>query len=218
MPLYYSLIARGTTILVDYAETTGNFQQVAASILEKIPSRDTKCTYLSGSYQFHVIVEDGLVFLCMAEKEFGMMQPYGFLEEIKRRFCNSSLKHRAQHAHAFEFKRDFAQVLASQMTAYSEPEGPTSDNLGKVKREVQDVKNVMTKNIEKVLERGEKIDVLVDKAESLDHSAQTFQRHSSQLRKKMWWQNTRMCLILILLLALIITAIVLIALAVEKKL
>ncbi|KAK3699098.1 hypothetical protein QZH41_008895, partial [Actinostola sp. cb2023] len=107
-------------------------------------------------YQFHVIVEDGLVFLCMAEKEFGMTQPYGFLEEIKRRFSNSSLKHRASHAHAFEFKRDFAQVLASQMTIYSDPVGPSSDNLGKVKREVQDVKDVMTKNIEKVLERGEK--------------------------------------------------------------
>jgi len=35
---------------------------------------------------------------------------------------------------------------------------------------VNEVKNVMTQNIEKVLERGERIDVLVGKAEELDHS------------------------------------------------
>ena len=35
--------------------------------------------------------------------------------QIKRRFVNSSLKQRAISAHAYEFRRDFGQVLASQM-------------------------------------------------------------------------------------------------------
>ncbi|EDO43738.1 predicted protein [Nematostella vectensis] len=218
MPLYYSLIARGGTILVDYAETTGNFQQVTYTILEKIPGNDTKCTYVSGSYQFHVIVEDGLVYLCMADKEFGKKDPYAFLEEIKRRFSNSSLKARARTAQSFEFKRDFAQVLATQMALYSDPGRAGGDAINKVQREVDEVKDVMTKNIEKVLERGERIDILMDKAETLDNSAQTFQRHSSRLRKKMWWQNTRMCIILIFVLLIIIAIIVLIALGAEGKL
>ena len=37
--------------------------------------------------------------------------------QIKRRFENSSLKQRARTAHAYEFKRDFGQVLASQMVS-----------------------------------------------------------------------------------------------------
>ncbi|XP_032241231.2 vesicle-associated membrane protein 8 isoform X2 [Nematostella vectensis] len=184
MPLYYSLIARGGTILVDYAETTGNFQQVTYTILEKIPGNDTKCTYVSGSYQFHVIVEDGLVYLCMADKEFGKKDPYAFLEEA----------------------------------LYSDPGRAGGDAINKVQREVDEVKDVMTKNIEKVLERGERIDILMDKAETLDNSAQTFQRHSSRLRKKMWWQNTRMCIILIFVLLIIVAIIVLIALGAEGKL
>lgn len=49
MSIIYSLIARGTTVLVDYTETTGNFQQITGSILQKIPLHDdTKCTYVSG--------------------------------------------------------------------------------------------------------------------------------------------------------------------------
>lgn len=49
MSIIYSLIARGTTVLVDYTESSGNFQQITGSILQKIPLHDdTKCTYVSG--------------------------------------------------------------------------------------------------------------------------------------------------------------------------
>lgn len=49
MSIIYSLVSRGTTVLVDYTETTGNFQQITGSILQKIPlHNDTKCTYVSG--------------------------------------------------------------------------------------------------------------------------------------------------------------------------
>lgn len=219
MSIIYSLIARGTTVLVDYTESSGNFQQITGSILQRIPLHDdTKCTYVSGSYHFHVIVDDGLVYLCMADEDFGKRQPYAFLEEIKRRFVNSSLKQRAISAHAYEFRRDFGQVLVSQMSLYSDPGYDESDQISKVRREVNEVKDVMTENIEKVLERGEKIDVLVGKAEELDQSSQVFHRHSKRLRREMWWKNKKMCLILVFVIAVIIAAIVLAILGVEGKL
>lgn len=34
------------------------------------------------SYHFHVIVNDGIIFLCMADEDFGKRQPYAFLEEV----------------------------------------------------------------------------------------------------------------------------------------
>lgn len=219
MSIIYSLIARGTTVLVDYTESSGNFQQITGSILQKIPLHDdTKCTYVSGSYHFHVIVDDGLVYLCMADEDFGKRQPYAFLEEIKRRFVNSSLKQRAISAHAYEFRRDFGQVLASQMSLYSDPGYDESDQITKVRKEVNEVKDVMTQNIEKVLERGEKIDVLVGKTEELDHSSQVFHRQAKRLRREMWWKNKKICLILVFVVAIIIAVIVLAILGVEGKL
>lgn len=219
MSIIYSLISRGTTVLVDHTETTGNFQQITGSILQKIPlHNDTKCTYVSGSYHFHVIVDDGLIYLCMADEDFGKRRPYAFLEEIRQRFVNSSLKQRALTAYAYEFRRDFGQVLSSQMTLFSDPSHDETDQISKVRREVNEVKDVMTQNIEKVLERGEKIDVLVGKAEELDHSSQVFHSQSSRLRQKMWWQNKKMCLILIFVLLVVIAAIVLGVLGVEGKL
>jgi hypothetical protein len=45
-----------------------------------------------------------------------------------------------------------------------------SDNVSKLRSQVDEVKDVMTQNIERVLERGEKLDDLVDKTEDLEAS------------------------------------------------
>lgn len=37
-----------------------------------------------------------------------------------------------------------------------------------------------------VLARGEKIELLVDKCDDLQHQAQTFQKQGKQLRSRMW--------------------------------
>jgi hypothetical protein len=44
------------------------------------------------------------------------------------------------------------------------------------------VKNVMVQNIEKVLERGERIDILVDKTDTLNQASFAFKKRSTELR------------------------------------
>ncbi|KAK3036692.1 hypothetical protein RJ639_031560 [Escallonia herrerae] len=58
-----------------------------------------------------------------------------------------------------------------------------------------------------VLDRGEKIELLVDKTENLQFHADSFQRQGRQLRRKMWLQNFQIKLIvggIILVLIIII--------------
>ena len=43
-----------------------------------------------------------------------------------------------------------------------------------------------------VLDRGEKIELLVDKTENLQFQADSFQRQGRQLRRKMWIQSLQM--------------------------
>lgn len=77
--------------------------------------------------------------------------------------------------------------------------------------QVDEVKNIMVENIEKVLERGEKIELLVDKTDDLRFQAEKFQKTGRQLRSKMWWANCKMKLVVVaavLLLALIIFVLV----------
>ena len=54
-----------------------------------------------------------------------------------------------------------------------------------------------------VLDRGERIELLVDKTDHLQSQAFTFTRDSRKLKRKMWWQKSRMLLLIVLLLLII---------------
>jgi vesicle-associated membrane protein 4 len=66
----------------------------------------------------------------------------------------------------------------------------------------------MRENINKVSQRGERLDSLQDKTDNLAVSAQGFRRGANRVRKQMWYKDMRMriCLIggIILLLIVII--------------
>ena len=47
----------------------------------------------------------------------------------------------------------------------------------------------MTENIERVLERGERMDLLVDKTDRLGVGAHDFRVRSRGLKRQMWWKN-----------------------------
>lgn len=58
-----------------------------------------------------------------------------------------------------------------------------------------------------MLERGEKIELLVDKTDNLRFQADKFHKTGRQLRNKMWWQSMKMkiiILVIVLLIAVII--------------
>jgi len=55
-----------------------------------------------------------------------------------------------------------------------------------------------------VLERGERIELLVDKTENLNQSAFKFKKSSTQLKRAMWWKNIKIMIIIgIVLLAIV---------------
>ena len=59
-------------MLAEYTNTTGNFTTVTQSILDKIPTAtNSKMSYVYDRYLFHYIAEAGVVYMCMADEEFG---------------------------------------------------------------------------------------------------------------------------------------------------
>eukprot|EP00730_Choanoeca_flexa_P008321 TRINITY_DN12475_c0_g9_i3.p1 TRINITY_DN12475_c0_g9~~TRINITY_DN12475_c0_g9_i3.p1 ORF type:complete len:186 (+),score=14.77 TRINITY_DN12475_c0_g9_i3:41-559(+) len=113
MALIYSLVARGNTILAEYTDSSGNFTTVTQNILDKIPSRDQKCTYVYDQYLFHYIREEGIVYLCLADEGFGRRIPFAFLAQISKDF--SPYKNGAHKAIAYGYNREFSPVLQRQM-------------------------------------------------------------------------------------------------------
>ena len=64
----------------------------------------------------------------------------------------------------------------------------------------------MRDNINKVAERGERLDSIENKTDNLAISAQGFRRGANRVRKDMWWKDMkrRRCPILVVIILLIV--------------
>ncbi|XP_072165690.1 vesicle-associated membrane protein 7-like [Diadema setosum] len=214
MTILYSCIARGTTIMVELSRNDEhNFQQVVNSMMQNLAAKENfKSVYTSQDYLFHVIIQDGITYMCATSVDFRKQTSYAFLKEIMQKVAGCSLAQRVHHAGDMELDRDFSSVLGQEMDHYSTMKGGGNDKVAVLQNQVDEVKDIMTQNIDKVLSRGEKLDDLLVKTEDLEASARTFQKTASKVRKKMWWQNTRMQIILVIVVLIVILAVVLIAL------
>ncbi|KAJ6653867.1 hypothetical protein lerEdw1_008615 [Lerista edwardsae] len=86
--------------------------------------------------------------------------------------------------------------------------GPKNDKIRHVQNQVDEVIDVMQENITKVIERGERLDDLQDKSESLSDNATAFSNRSKQLRRQMWWRGCKMKAIVALIAVVVLLVII----------
>ncbi|CAA0823889.1 Putative vesicle-associated membrane protein 726 [Striga hermonthica] len=232
--LIYSFVARGTVVLAEYTEFTGNFTGIAGQCLQKLPATNNKFTYNCDGHTFNYLVEDGFTYCVVAVESVGRQIPIAFLERIKEDFTKKYSGGKAATAVANSLNREFGPKLKEQMQ-YCVDHPEEVSKLAKVKAQVSEVKGVMMENIEKVkhfhyafrvmnyrngvsctenfslqvLDRGEKIELLVDKTENLRSQAQDFRTQGTKMRRKMWLQNMKIKLIVLGIIIALILIIVL---------
>lgn len=90
--------------------------------------------------------------------------------------------------------------------------GSGNNKTAAIQAQIDDTVGIMRENINKVAERGERLDTLQDKTDNLAVSAQGFRRGANRVRKQMWWKDfrARMCLfggVIILLIVIIVPSV-----------
>lgn len=191
MAILYAVVARGTTVLSEFSAVTGNTAAVARRILEKLPSDhpDSRLCFSQDRYIFHILRADGLSFLCMANDTFGRRIPFSYLEDIHMRFMKNYGRI-AHNAAAYAMNDEFSRVMHQQMEFFSS--SPSADTINRVRGEVNEIHTIMVENIEKILERGDRIELLVDKTATMQDSAFHFRKQSKRLRRALWMKNARL--------------------------
>ncbi|KAJ8976140.1 hypothetical protein NQ317_018112 [Molorchus minor] len=192
MPILYSVVSRGSTVLVKYAACAGNFTEVTEQIIAKIPPHNDKLTYSHGNYLFHYILENRIIYMCITDDEFERSRAFLFLNEIKRRF-QSAYGPSVDTAIAYAMNSEFSRVLANEMKHYSESHDV--DTISKVHSELDELKDIMVKNIDNIAMRGERLELLVNKAESLNNGSVTFRTTSRNLAV-LFWKNLKLYIII----------------------
>ncbi|XP_047989020.1 vesicle-associated membrane protein 7 [Leguminivora glycinivorella] len=199
MPILFSVVARGTVVLAKFASCAGNFTEVTEQILSKIPPHDDKLTYSHGNYLFHYIAENKLVYFCITDDKFQRSRAFLFLNEIKRRFT-AAFAETAQTAIPYAMNGEFARVLAAEMKHYTE--SGDLNTISTIYGELDELKNIMVKNIDNMATRGEKLELLINKADNLATNSVSFNGTARTLQRSLFWKNIKMYVIMALVAAL----------------
>ncbi|KAF5736980.1 hypothetical protein HS088_TW14G01135 [Tripterygium wilfordii] len=202
----YSFVARGTVILAEYTEFTGNFPAIAAQCLQKLPSSNNKFTYNCDHHTFNFLVEDGYAYCVVSKESVSKQISIAFLERMKADFKKRYGGGRADTAMAKSLNKEFGPIMKEHMKHIID-HAEEIEKLLKVKAQVSEVKSIMLENIDKAIDRGENLTILADKTESLHSQAQEYKKQGTQVRRKMWYQNMKIKLVvfgILLLLVLII--------------
>ncbi|XP_056633136.1 synaptobrevin-like [Diorhabda carinulata] len=68
--------------------------------------------------------------------------------------------------------------------------------LEQTQQQVNEVVGIMRVNVEKVLERDQKLSELDSRADALQEGGKRFEQQAQKLKRKYWWKNIKMMIIM----------------------
>jgi len=218
-PLLYACIAHNTTILSEHTSSASSqTSSLASLVLPKIKhSEPQKLTYTHNNNFIHYIASapseypatqasaGGLTYLVVADSSLGRRIPFGFLFEIKKRFLEQFPVDSTDFAELDNYGAgSFNSEMKKLMVDYGTTQSGKQDAIQNVQGEIDNVRGIMSQNIESLLERGERIDLLVDKTDRLGGSAHEFRVRSRNLRRQMWFKNIKLMALLVVVIVFLI--------------
>ncbi|XP_015360002.2 vesicle-associated membrane protein 2 [Marmota marmota marmota] len=88
------------------------------------------------------------------------------------------------------------------------PNLTSNRRLQQTQAQVDEVVDIMRVNVDKVLERDQKLSELDDRADALQAGASQFETSAAKLKRKYWWKNLKMMIILGVICAIILIIII----------
>ncbi|XP_064459650.1 vesicle-associated membrane protein 3-like isoform X5 [Ornithodoros turicata] len=94
-----------------------------------------------------------------------------------------------------------AATGAAEQEGGARPPNPqhqaASKRIQQTQAQVDEVVDIMRTNVEKVLERDQKLSELDDRADALQQGASQFEQQAGKLKRKFWWKNCKMIAIMV---------------------
>ncbi|XP_065532374.1 vesicle-associated membrane protein 1 isoform X1 [Lathamus discolor] len=87
------------------------------------------------------------------------------------------------------------------------PNQSSNRRLQQTQAQVKEVVDIMCVNVDKVLERDEKLSELDDRADALQAGASQFESSAAKLKRKYWWKNCKMMIMMGVIGAIVVVVI-----------
>ncbi|KPA78310.1 putative Vesicule-associated membrane protein [Leptomonas pyrrhocoris] len=143
---------------------------------------------------YHIMTDDALGYGIIGAKGVSRREGHAALDELaalfKRMFVEPAAKLNPKLVDVFARPARDLLVKQGSSSGSGGVAGDSSENkVKKVKLAVEDVKNMALDNVERVIQRGQRIDDIVQATDDLQFQAEGFQRNSRDLRNQMWWSS-----------------------------
>jgi vesicle-associated membrane protein 7 len=196
MSIVYAAIAQKNEIFAEYPEREHpKLAEVCARIVAQVPLNENgKKTFEETTYKFHYKSASERVYICVGDRDAPMRRCYAFLDSV--------------HELTTKDFHNPKRTLKERMEFHN---NPANDKLTSLQCEIDEVKDVMMDNIDRVLQRGEKLDALADKSGQLAVTAGDFHRTSRALKRAYCMKHLKLIILVVVLVIVLIVVIVLIA-------
>ena len=163
MPIIHVLISKNIdSVLCEYTEYQGNFATIARIFLQKIKP-NTRQTIQYDLYQYHYINQDNITYLCITSS-FPEETTFAFLMEVQRQFLEQNSYDDIMKEQSYYFQY-FQKNLKNIMDYYNKCQQKTQS--GEIIKNLVDAKSIAIENIEKLIDRDQKLNITVQKSDKL---------------------------------------------------
>jgi len=192
--ILYSVIAYESKILAEASiplcrtpEYEGALQRVllmTKNVLQKIFAtgnftKSNKKTYISKQVNFHYVIEDSLIYLCVTDSELEQIVAFAYLKSIHGEWNNKYNQQACISASPYQMSFGFERTLIHKMLYFSDK---SAGKIEKMKDELEITKVVIMDSVDKVLERGASLEELEEKARQIERDAESFKHHTEDLQ------------------------------------
>lgn len=115
--------------------------------------------------------------------------PFTFLEDLQNKFNAFSPPTSSSSNPTPSSYTSFTPTLSALIHTYNT--NPPHDALQSAQQNLAQVKDIMVHNVEQILSRGERIELLVDKTDTMAGQAWAFRRGARTVRRQQFWKNQK---------------------------
>eukprot|EP01080_Neovahlkampfia_damariscottae_P008370 gene8370-195_t len=167
---------RLTEVISDYPKNAKSLSDLVKSVLEKIPTNvEHKHTYQHDNYNLNYKCNGHFTYFCLTSDDFPLRVTFSFLDDLE-----------TNHMRTRTTQKNFSSLIKDKMAHFNNLD---HDSISVLKKKVDDTKEVMLENIDKVISRGTDLDELVEKTESISVKSKKFSKDAKTLKIKTMYRN-----------------------------
>ena len=205
MSIIYGLIAQNNKPLCDYSEYKGTFTSICIRTLPKC-SNERGLLTIQNAYNIFYRNENGITFLYLCENSFPQEAAIVCLDKtIEEFFKNFSTQTDYSNEPQYCLNNQFQRKLFEKMQKYNSNSNILDENINELKENLLSMNKQVIESSELVNERGDQIQLIVNKAEKLSQDSHNFADTTKKVKRLEKWRKIKMYIIIgAIILALIL--------------